>query len=68
MRMTQPADVRLLDSSLTSSTLAFAGQRSERFQVSVLDDDLIRVQMLPDGRPRFPRTWTVVGQDGYDAV
>jgi alpha-glucosidase len=65
MRMTQPADVRLLDSSLTSSTLAFAGQRSERFQVSVLDDDLIRVQMLSDGRPRFPRTWTVVDQDGY---
>jgi alpha-glucosidase len=30
----------------------------------VLDDDLIRVQMLPDGRPRFPRTWTVVGQEG----
>jgi hypothetical protein len=64
MRMTKPADVRLLDSSLTSSTLAFAGERGERFQVSVLDDDLIRVQMFPDGRPRFPRTWTVVGQDG----
>jgi alpha-glucosidase len=64
MRMTQPANVRLVDSSLTSSTLAFAGERGERFQVSVLADDLIRVQMFPDGRPRFPRTWTVVGQEG----
>jgi alpha-glucosidase len=64
MRMTQPANVRLADSSLPSSTLAFAGERGERFQVSVLSDDLIRVQMFPDGRPRFPRTWTVVGQEG----
>jgi alpha-glucosidase len=64
MRMTQPANVRLVDSSLTSSTLAFAGERGEHLRVSVLADDLIRVQMLPDGRPRFPRTWTVVGQEG----
>jgi alpha-glucosidase len=64
MRMTQPANVRLLDSSLTSSTLAFAGERGERLQVSVLGDDLIRVQMFPDGGPRFPRTWLVVGPEG----
>jgi alpha-glucosidase len=64
MRMTQPTNVRLIDSSLSSSTLAFAGERGERFQVSVLDDDLIRVQMFPNGRPRFQRTWTVVGQEG----
>ena len=64
MRMTQPANVRLADSSLTLSMLAFAGERGERLQVSVLGDDLIRVQMCPDGQPRFPRTWTVVGQEG----
>lgn len=64
MRMTKPANVRLLDNLPTSPTLAFAGERGERLQVSVLDDSLIRVQMLPDGRPRFSRTWMVVGQDG----
>jgi alpha-glucosidase len=64
MRMTQPTNVRLMDSSLTSSTLAFAGERGERFQVSVLADDLIRVQMFPNGRSRFQRTWMVVGKEG----
>ncbi|MEW5872240.1 MAG: glycoside hydrolase family 31 protein [Chloroflexota bacterium] len=61
--MTQPTNVRLVDSSLISSTLAFAGECSERFQVSVLADDLIHVQMFPNGRPRFQRTWLVVGQE-----
>jgi len=61
--MTQPTNVRLVESSLSSSTLAFAGERGERFQVSVLDDDLIRVQMFPNGKPRFPRTWMVVGKE-----
>ncbi|MBU1877550.1 MAG: DUF4968 domain-containing protein, partial [Chloroflexi bacterium] len=64
MRMTQPTNVRLEDNSLASSTLVFSGQRGERFQVSVLADDLIRVQMLPNGQPRFQRTWLVVGQEG----
>jgi len=63
MRMTQPTNVRRVDHSSSSATLAFAGERGERFQVSVLDDDLIRVQMLPNGQPRFPRTWMVVGNE-----
>ncbi|MBN1888666.1 MAG: DUF4968 domain-containing protein, partial [Thermoflexales bacterium] len=64
MRITNPANVRLEDSSLTSSTLAFSGERGERFQLSVLADDLVRVQMFPNGQPRFPRTWLVVGKEG----
>jgi len=64
MRMTQPANVRLVNSSITSSSLAFAGERGERFQLSVLADDLIRVQMFPNGWSRFQRTWMVVGKDG----
>jgi alpha-glucosidase len=64
MRMTQPTNVRLADRSLSSPTLVFAGDGGERCQVSVLDDDLIRVQMFPDGQSRFSRTWTVVGKEG----
>jgi alpha-glucosidase len=64
MRMTQPDNVRLVHSSISSSTLAFEGKCGERFQVSVLDDDLIRVQMFPNGQSRFHKTWTVVGQEG----
>ena len=44
--------------------LVFAGTRGERFQISVLEDDVIRVQLLPDGKPRQDRTWLVVGQNG----
>ena len=64
MRLTQPANVRLVNDSATSSSLAFSGERGERFQVSVLADDLIRVQMFPNGKARFQRTWMVVGKDG----
>jgi alpha-glucosidase len=64
MRMTQPTNVRLVNSSTSSSTLVFEGECGERFQVSVLDDDLIRVQMFPNGQSRFHKTWTVVGQEG----
>lgn len=44
--------------------LVFSGARGERLQVSILDDDLIRVEHFPDGKPRLNRTWTVVGKDG----
>jgi alpha-glucosidase len=44
--------------------LVFVGQRGERFAISVLDDDLIRVQHFPQGQPRLERTWMVVGREG----
>jgi alpha-glucosidase len=44
--------------------LAFSGERGEQFQISILDDDLIRVEHFPSGKPRLTRTWMVVGKDG----
>lgn len=44
--------------------LIFASQGGETFQIRVLDHDLIRVSVCPDGKPRLNRTWTVVGQEG----
>lgn len=55
MRLAQPNHVTLADPA--AHPLVFTGARGERFQVSVLADDLIRVQMFPDGAPRFHRTW-----------
>jgi len=62
MRITQPSQVSLVDP--TAHPLLFTGQRGERFKISVLEDDLIRVQHFPDGQPRLDRTWMVVGADG----
>lgn len=44
--------------------LDFAGPRGERLLVSVLEQDMVRVRFLPDGKPRQTRTWAVVGPDG----
>src|SRR5581483_1659610 len=62
MRLTFPTQVRLLEQ--TTSQLMFRGVRGEVLQVSVLGDDLIRVQHLPEGKARLDRTWMVVGKDG----
>jgi alpha-glucosidase len=62
MRITQPRHVSLVDP--TAHPLVFTGQRGERFQISVLEDDLVRVQHWPDGQPRLDRTWMIVGPDG----
>ena len=59
MRIFQPEDVTQVDPSGTP--LVFEGARGERLQISVLEHDLVRVQHLPDGRPRLERTWMVVG-------
>ena len=62
MRITHPGHVSLVDPG--AHPLVFTGQGGERFQISVLEDDLIRVQHLPDGQPRLDRTWMVVGTNG----
>jgi alpha-glucosidase len=62
MRLTQPADVSLVDPN--THPLVFAGQRGECFQVYVLEDDIVRVVFRPDGQPRLDRTWMIVGSDG----
>jgi alpha-glucosidase len=62
MRLTYLTQVQLHDAQ--SHPLVFTGARGERIQISVLENDLIRVQMFPDGAPRLDRTWTVVGKEG----
>ncbi len=62
MRLINPTHFTLSDPN--AHPLVLTGQRDERFQVSVLADDLIRVQMFPNGQSRFQRTWMVVGKDG----
>jgi alpha-glucosidase len=62
MRMTTPTDAALRDPS--AHPLVFDGFQGEQFVISVLEDDLIRVQHFPEGRPRVNRTWMVLGPDG----
>ncbi len=62
MRLVNPLQFKLADPG--SHPLVLTGPHGERFQVSVLENDLIRVQHFPDGTPRMDRTWTVVGKDG----
>jgi alpha-glucosidase len=45
-------------------TLTFSTDHRLRFKVSVLDHDLLRVQALPEGALRLPRTWMVSGDGG----
>lgn len=62
MRIVQPYGYSLVEQS--AHGVALHGARGERFLVTALDHDLIRVQHLPDGRLRMERTWLVVGPDG----
>ena len=62
MRITQPGPMSLVDPA--AHPLVFTGQHSERFAISVLEDDLVRVQHWPEGQPRLERTWMVVGPEG----
>ena len=48
----------------TVHPLTLTGAAGERFRVSVLEDWLVRIQMLPDGHPRLSRTWMVVDESG----
>ncbi len=62
MRLTRPSDLRLTD--VTPHMLIFTADGGERFQLTVLDHDLLRVQFFPDGKPRVERTWTIVDETG----
>ncbi|NDJ76805.1 MAG: glycoside hydrolase family 31 protein [Chloroflexi bacterium] len=62
MRPVFPAHATVVD--LTAHSVVFSGQGVQRFQISVLEHDLIRVRCYPHGEPRLDRTWMVVGADG----
>ncbi len=62
MRLTAVTHVSPLDSA--AHPLVFQGGRGEILRVSILADDLIRVEHFPEGKPRLARTWTVAGKDG----
>ncbi|NTW44399.1 MAG: DUF4968 domain-containing protein, partial [Anaerolineaceae bacterium] len=62
MRILQPKPILLQTES--SESLIFNGQNGETFQVTVLEEDIIRVQHFPDGKPRLKRTWSIAGLDG----
>ncbi len=63
MRITRPTDVYPI-TDVPATPLVFTGSRGEQFQISVLEDDIIRVEHWPDGKPRLNRTWTIVDKDG----
>ncbi|MEL7673616.1 MAG: alpha-glucosidase, partial [Chloroflexota bacterium] len=62
MHLVSPQAVALSSSDADSITLA--GERGERFQITLLDHSLVRVQHWPDGAPRLDRTWCVAGPPG----
>lgn len=62
MRIKQPGPLILQESSLPG--LKFKGHHQETLQVSVLEEDIIRVQHFPDGKPRLTRTWSIADKDG----
>lgn len=62
MRIATPSALTLLESS--NHPLTFTASHGERFMISVLQDDLIRVQHLPNGAMRMDRTWAIAGVDG----
>ncbi|MEM9775692.1 MAG: glycoside hydrolase family 31 protein [Chloroflexota bacterium] len=62
MRIVQSTDVKR--HQYNETTLSFIGGRGNYFSISILDDDLIRVQHLPDGEYRLSRTWMIVDSEG----
>jgi len=44
--------------------LRFSGPHGEAYRIAVLEHDMIRVQVWPDGTPRLDRTWMVVDREG----
>ena len=62
MRLINPAEVRCL--SAVAPRLQFVASRGERLDVTVLEEDLIRVRLYPQGTARLDRTWLVLGHGG----
>ncbi|MGJ3239205.1 MAG: TIM-barrel domain-containing protein [Anaerolineae bacterium] len=62
MRMHSLEQVTL--SGIGSHTVYLVGDRGEQVQISVLNHDLVRVQMRPDGMYRLDRTWSLVDASG----
>ncbi len=48
----------------TPNGLVFVGARDERFTVNILEETIVRVRHLPNGKARLDRTWTVVDSSG----
>jgi alpha-glucosidase len=42
--------------------LSFLGKRGEVLRLDVLEDDMIRLRMLPEQKSRLDRTWLVLGE------
>jgi len=57
-----PSRLSLVQS--TSTGFDFQGSQGEFLQVTALEEDLIRVRVLPDGKPRLDRTWLVLDRAG----
>ena len=49
---------------ILSHAVICRGQNSEKFQLTVLENDIIRVQHFPDELPRIDRTWSIAGNNG----
>lgn len=64
MRIYTPPSAAL--TTVCKHQLTFTGGRGERFDVFILDHDLIRVRHWPDGQPRLDRTWLITA--GADDV
>jgi len=62
MRPTQNSPVSL--KSATPTHFEFGGARAEAFHLAILEADLIRVSLYPQGAPRLDRTWMIVDANG----
>jgi alpha-glucosidase len=62
MRIINAAPLRF--TGRDSHSLFYQGEGKHQFQLTVLDHDLIRVQLWPEGTPRLLLTWAVVSQNG----
>ncbi len=62
MRLTYHQHTSLADTDTHGITVN--GAQDERFTMTVLEHDIVRVQHWPDGAPRLNRTWLVVDDSG----
>lgn len=59
MRITTPRNGKSIGG--LNHPFKIQGDRGELLRVSILEEDIIRVQMLPDGLPRLQKTWMIIG-------